>query len=75
MLLVSILKQGNSTDAATTAAVCWAAKKLAANEDICKEMADDGAVKVTMKVGCLFGTLITVLLVDVRVAFKTDMEC
>ncbi len=32
------------------AAVCGAAKKLAANEEICKELADDGAVKVTMEV-------------------------
>ena len=32
------------------AAVCGAAKKLAANEEICKELADNGAVQVTMKV-------------------------
>lgn len=48
--LLSILKQGNIADAATVAAVCGAAKKLAANEEICKELADDGAVQVTMKV-------------------------
>jgi len=50
LLLLSILKQGDITEPVTVAAVCGAAKKLAANEEICKELADDGAVKVTMEV-------------------------
>ncbi|KAL0024893.1 hypothetical protein WJX77_000671 [Trebouxia sp. C0004] len=50
LLLLSILKQGDITEPVTVAAVCGAAKKLAANEDICKELADDGAVQVTMEV-------------------------
>ena len=50
LLLLSILKKGNVSDAVTVAAVCGAAKKLAANEEICKELADDGAVEVTMRV-------------------------
>ena len=50
LLLLSILKQGDATDSTTKAAVCAAAKKLAANEEICKELADEGAVQVTMKV-------------------------
>lgn len=51
LLLLSILKRGDLTDPATVAAVCGAAKKLAANEDICKELADEGAVQATMQVG------------------------
>lgn len=50
VLLLSILKQGHLTDPATVAAVCAAAKKLAANEDICKELAEEGAVQITMQV-------------------------
>ena len=50
LLLLSILKQGDITEPVTVAAVCGAAKKLAANEEICKELADDGAVQVTMEV-------------------------
>ena len=50
MLLLSILKQGHLTDPATVAAVCAAAKKLAANEEICKELAEEGAIQTTMQV-------------------------
>lgn len=50
VLLLSILKQGHLTDPATVAAVCAAAKKLAANEEICKELAEEGAVQTTMQV-------------------------
>ena len=35
------------------AAVCGAAKKLGANEEICKELADEGAVQATMQVAPL----------------------
>lgn len=50
LLLLSILKQGHLSDPATVAAVCAAIKKLAANEDICKELAEEGAVQATMQV-------------------------
>ncbi|KAL3155515.1 hypothetical protein ABBQ38_011067 [Trebouxia sp. C0009 RCD-2024] len=50
LLLLSILKRGDLTDPATVAAVCGAVKKLAANEDICKDLADEGAVQATMQV-------------------------
>ena len=37
-------------DSRTLVAVCGAAKKLAANEEICKAMAEEGAVAIAMKV-------------------------
>lgn len=49
LALLAILKDPK-VDTASLAAVCSAAKKVAANEDICKELADAGAVGVTMQV-------------------------
>lgn len=51
LLLLSILKRGHLSAPATVAAICAAVKKLAANEDICKELAEEGAVQATMQVG------------------------
>ena len=51
MALLALLKQPKEAlDTASLAAVCSAAKKVAANEEICKELADAGAVSVTMQV-------------------------
>ena len=51
MALLALLKQPREAlDTASLAAVCSAAKKVAANEDICKELADAGTVNVTMQV-------------------------
>lgn len=49
LLLLSILKQGHLSDPAAVAAVCAAAKQLAADEGFCKEqMAEEGAVQAAM---------------------------
>ena len=49
LALLAILREGK-VDTASLAAVCTAAKKVAANEEICKELADAGAVHTTMQV-------------------------
>lgn len=49
LALLAILKDAR-VDTGSLAAVCSAAKKVAANEEICKELADAGAVNITMQV-------------------------